>query len=100
MRPLIEVTQESLIVCDNPECGYKVSGGDFYADIKEYVNKPCPECGENLLTEQDYKDSVVIQKMVRWLNKWFSWTTVFTRDKGKSKVSVHVHDGINIEKLN
>jgi hypothetical protein len=24
-------------------------------DYKDWVNKPCPECGENLLTAEDYK---------------------------------------------
>jgi hypothetical protein len=45
------------IKCDNPECDYR----DDYAkreDYEQYVNKPCPLCGEKLLTQKDL-DSVV-----------------------------------------
>ena len=39
--------------CDNPNCDYN----DMTIPVQEYsawVNKPCPKCGENLLTEEDY----------------------------------------------
>ena len=42
------------IKCDNPTCDYN----DMSVKLEEYpewVNKPCPKCGENLLKEEDYK---------------------------------------------
>lgn len=41
------------MACDNPSCSYQNSsiGLDEY---HHYLNKSCPECGENLLTEEDH----------------------------------------------
>lgn len=39
------------LFCDNPECEHV----EFVAEItQDMVNKPCPECGSNLLTQEDY----------------------------------------------
>lgn len=98
-RQLIEINQEFLIQCDNPECDYKVHNltGDPYADTWPYVGKPCPECGENLLTIEDQLQAERVLKVIKWLNKWFSWLTIFIPPT-KDKVGVHVHNGINIKK--
>jgi len=42
------------IKCDNPICDYKDMSVE-YSDYPKWLNKPCPKCGENLLTEADYK---------------------------------------------
>ena len=42
------------IKCD--ACDYKKEGVKF-EDYPEYLNKPCPQCGANLLTQEDL-DSV------------------------------------------
>lgn len=42
------------ITCDNPKCDYE----NRIIDPSQYefwVNKPCPKCGQLLLTEQDLK---------------------------------------------
>lgn len=72
-RQLITFTQENIIVCDH--CPYVVENPtkDPNVDIKSYINKPCPKCGANLLTEHDYKLSLKTMKIVNWINKWFSW---------------------------
>lgn len=41
------------IKCDNPKCDYK-DESVTYEQYPEYINKPCPTCGENLLTQEDY----------------------------------------------
>lgn len=46
--------------CDNPNCDYQDMSVPF-EDYEKSINKPCPECGESLLTQEDY-DNVV--KMV------------------------------------
>ena len=42
------------IQCDNKKCDYddKEVARETYS---EYVNKPCPKCGENLLTQEDFE---------------------------------------------
>lgn len=79
-RPLIELSQENHIVCDNPNCDYVVKNKTKEFDnkyIQQYINKPCPECGENLLTYDDYKKGIVFIRITRIINFLFSWITVF-----------------------
>ena len=101
-RKLIEMHQEYSIVCDNKQCDYKIKSptGDPNEDISGYLNMPCPKCGENLLTEQDYLQSLKVLRIVNWLNKWFSWTMIFVPKKAKQEsISVHCHNGVKIEKV-
>ena len=53
----MDIVQADFVVCDNPSCDYKVEnpGGDPRADLSDWVDKPCPKCGENLLTQEDYE---------------------------------------------
>ncbi len=103
-RKLIEKSQESLIVCDNiPDCDFAIpySKEEEY-DTKKYINQPCPKCGENLLTEDDYLQHEKINRAVDFLNKWFSWITIFYSKKSWDKrntISVHVHDGVKIKQV-
>lgn len=56
------------IKCDNPNCDYN----DMKVEFKEYdkwLNKPCPKCGENLLTEKDYKSTKTLIGFVKVMNK-------------------------------
>ncbi len=52
---LIDIKQEYSIVYDNHKCDFKVINEtkDPNIDTSEYINKPCPKCGENLLTQKD-----------------------------------------------
>lgn len=103
MRLLIEKSQNSLITCDNTKCNYTIPySQEEEHNTYKYINKPCPLCGENLLTEQDYLQHQKVVKLVNWLNRWFSWTTYFyskkSWDKNRKEISVHVHDGVKIKK--
>ena len=51
------------IKCDNKACDYK-DDSVRYEDYKEYVNKPCPKCGHNLLTKKDYFITKFLVKLV------------------------------------
>jgi hypothetical protein len=98
-RKLIEVHQEFLIVCDNKQCDYKIENltGDPNQETFKYVNMPCPQCGDNLLTIEDYMQSKKVMRIVNWLNKWFSWLVWFSPlNATKKKVKVHVHSGVKI----
>lgn len=47
------------IKCDTPNCGYSdmtVKSSDYH----NWLNKPCPKCSANLLTQKDYD---IVQKM-------------------------------------
>lgn len=100
MRKLIEKQQCSLVTCDNPKCDYTVP----YTDATEkclvlFIDKPCPKCGENLLTMEDYLRYQNLMKVVNFMNRWFSWITIFYSKKAWEKrqsVSVHVHDGVKV----
>ena len=66
----------SQIKCDTPVCGYRDNRVQF-KDYPEWINKPCPKCGGNLLTNADMdtciKSLITIDKINRfgqWLPKW------------------------------
>lgn len=40
------------IICDNKECDFEDESVQF-DDYPNWLNKPCPKCGENLLTQED-----------------------------------------------
>ena len=94
---LIEINQETIIVCDNPDCKYEikhVEPKDATAEeLEPYFNKPCPECGSNLLTEHDYMVFKRMMKIVNFINKWFGWITYLIPLKDSEVVNVHYHDG-------
>ena len=62
----IEITSKDTIQCDNPNCDYEVEIP--FATYPEWINKPCPKCGENLLTENDYKNAELVRVSVAYLN--------------------------------
>ena len=106
-RQLLEVTERTIVVCDNPDCNYEVPAeasertlAEKIKDLSFYLNKPCLICGDNLLTEKDFKTYITVQRFVAWLNKYFSWITWFYSDKSWAKrntICVHTHEGITIE---
>lgn len=98
-RLLIEKIQESLIVCDNEKCDYEIPYTEEQAKYTYlYIDFPCPKCGENLLTLEDYKQHQAMMRTINWLNKWFSWIMYLIPKKtweNRKTVSCHVHNGIN-----
>lgn len=94
-RKLIEFTQEYLIECDH--CEYKIMNvsKDPNEDISAYVDRPCPWCRNNLLTKEDYRQWLRTLRVVNWINRWFSWLTIFRGRGGKEKiVEMKVHNGV------
>lgn len=92
MKKLIEVQSKCIIVCDNKECNYELDySGE---DLIKFIGKQCPNCGQNLLTIEDYLMHERMIKIINFINKWFSWITLFVRkSKFENVVSVHYHDG-------
>lgn len=102
MKKLIEMYREDLIVCDNNACDFRVKSenGDPNEDASMYLNLPCPKCGENLLTEKDHKADLKFLRMYNFINKWFSWTSVFFGNKvikDGTVTTVHFHNGVKVE---
>jgi hypothetical protein len=99
MGKIIETHRESLIVCDNESCDYTVPFTEEAGAMKKYINQPCPECGENLLTQKDYELDQKVLRRINWINKYFGWITIFTSKKSNKKnkvISVKVHDKITV----
>ncbi len=53
--------------CDNPKCDWRddTIAVDTYA---QWVDKPCPKCGENLLTEEDYRNAQTLLSVAHLMN--------------------------------
>lgn len=100
MRNIIEKTRVTLVVCDNESCDYSVpytESGELL--LAQFIGKPCPKCGQVLLTKEDYLQYQNVMKVVNFINRWFSWLTIFCSKKSLAKgsvVSVHVHNGVDI----
>lgn len=63
----IEVTQSGGINCDNTSCGWN-DQSIRVEDYKDWVNKPCPDCGENLLTEEDFNKTNQLMDAIKLIN--------------------------------
>lgn len=99
MRKLIELgAQDYVVVCDNENCDYKVENTtkDPLHEIDKYLDVPCPECGENLLTKEDLDTYMIFIKSVNFMNKWFSWLTIFIPRRKYKSYSAHAHKGLKI----
>lgn len=56
------------IKCDNPNCDFKDMGVRV-EDYDKWLNRPCPKCGADLLTEKDYKTVKHLLKFTKLINK-------------------------------
>ena len=98
MKKLINITEKSVVVCDNKDCDYEVPYTP--SQLIHFINRPCPKCGQNLLTLEDFNVHEKMIKFVNWVNRWFSWITLFQSQKGRVEkiISVHYHDGVTTTK--
>jgi len=55
------------IVCDNTECDFE-DYSVLFEEYPAYVNKPCPNCGENLLTQADYDSCLAMEEHAKMMN--------------------------------
>lgn len=62
------------IKCDNPNCDF-VDMSVKFENYDKWLNKPCPKCGENLLTEEDYENTKFIINTVNLMNSIFPPST-------------------------
>lgn len=59
------------IRCDNPNCDYEDMTVQM-EDYEQWLNKPCPKCGQNLLTEEDYRNTLFLIEMTKVANKIYN----------------------------
>lgn len=93
MTKAIEGTIKGL-KCDAPDCNYS----DMNIDVKNYinyVNSPCPDCGENLLTEADYELVKNIMGITDIINEEFDGVDL----PGELEYLEVVMDGSGIPKI-
>ena len=55
------------IKCDNPKCDY-IDQSVELEDYPNWLNKPCPKCGSNLLTQADYDKIKMIIDLINTIN--------------------------------
>jgi predicted nucleic acid-binding Zn-ribbon protein len=55
------------IKCDNPDCDYRNEDVQL-SDYEKWLNKPCPKCGNNLLTQADYETAQALFAATEILN--------------------------------
>ena len=60
------------IKCDNPKCDYTNPDVER-EDYKEFLNAPCPKCGDNLLTQADMDAITEMEEMAVVMNEAFAW---------------------------
>ena len=65
---LIKIQKMGGIKCDNPSCTY-VNEAVTITDSPDWINRPCPLCGENLLTEKAYIAFQNMLKTIQFINK-------------------------------
>lgn len=101
MGKLIEMKGgTSLIKCDN--CSFKIESesedlNESIKDIVQYLNEPCPDCGHNLLTFDDYMRVTQFVEIVNWVNKWFGWLSIFIPKSKYKTFEVNTHKEIKIK---
>jgi len=61
------IVEQGGLKCDNPDCDWQ----DMtikHEDYPQYINFPCPQCDENVLTEEDYHIAVELFNAVAMFN--------------------------------
>ena len=65
----IEIVEQSHgLKCDNPNCNYTDSEHIPHTELENHIGRPCPKCGENLLTEEDCKNAVAFYNAIDFIN--------------------------------
>jgi hypothetical protein len=100
MKENIEILDNGGIICDNPKCDW-ADRTISIEDTPNYLNKPCPQCGENLLTQDDldrFNLVMVMVKMANSLTKEELKLLAKTEDLGGPvRALVTTHDKISID---
>lgn len=77
------------IKCNNINCDY-VHTDIKIEDFHRWVNKLCPKCGNNLLTENDYNDAKYLTQIAKLANSIFN-------EKDDISMNIAVNDSGKID---
>ena len=79
------------LMCDAPGCDHREDIDVFSEDL---IGKPCPKCGANLLTKDDYDAALPVYAAMDMLEKagFVKGATVDTSGE-KAQISFNIHDG-------
>lgn len=58
------------IKCDNTSCDFADDTVKF-EEYEDWLDKPCPKCGENLLTEEDLAAVIALMEGASIMNEFF-----------------------------
>lgn len=86
---------QQFLKCDNPHCIYEENIDSIDESM---IGKPCPNCGQNLLTEEDYKYGKILEKTIGFLKS----LGLVSEHQGEGFVSVSLnpHKGkLNISEV-
>lgn len=78
------------IKCDNPECDY-VDPNVSIEEYDEWLNKPCPKCGANLLTQADYDNVQAIITAVNLINESFPIPDEYAEEPMKTLMHISMN---------
>lgn len=78
------------IKCDNPYCDYR-DDNVKYEDYPLWLNKPCPKCGTNLLTEEDLIATRRFIRAVNIINWIMTPFMLFCKNAKRVKYSVEMN---------
>jgi len=66
----IEIKSMGCMKCDAPDCDYESSIEVTSLNyLKTQIGALCPKCGNNLLTQEDYKDTEKTFEYIEIMNK-------------------------------
>src|SRR5438045_4235424 len=63
----IECLDECGLKCDNPKCDWQDKTISF-ADLENHINRRCPKCGQNVLTEKDFENAMITKLTADYIN--------------------------------
>lgn len=84
------------IKCDTHHCNYRDDDVKF-EEYPSWVDRPCPLCGANLLTQKSYNSCIRMKRIVRvitalrWINPIFYIRSGYRLITGKKAKYAHLH---------
>jgi phage FluMu protein Com len=61
--------------CDNPKCDW-INETIPDEEFENWLNKPCPKCGENVLTDEDFKFAKALDSSIDFINQFYQRTKI------------------------
>ncbi len=83
------------IKCDN--CSYKDDSVKF-EDYLEWLNKPCPDCGENLLTQKDYDYCINMDNLLNKNDKMQNLFNIINADFDFNEIGITEEQALEMSK--